>query len=157
MSPRQTPPPHPVQREKLDRGREPTGKASASPEVMKSIIDRAKKIITGQMQRQAMEIHPDVAAFLEKNKQKMASASPEVSQKIIDSLNLQALYPGRRVACFIAPEGFLVVLACGEEEIPALLKGLSPEETAKVVIKYPEPPLICDTSCSTALPSASQA
>ena len=48
-------------------------------------------------------------------------------------------YRGQSVACFRTPEGVLTVLAVGEAELRALLKGLSPIEGAKVYITDTDP------------------
>lgn len=62
-----------------------------------------------------------------------------------NSLNLQAHYGGRAVACFQAPSGVVAVLAVGEEKIGELLKSLSDDEVSRIVIQYPVPLLACGT------------
>jgi hypothetical protein len=121
----------------------PDDGVTLSAETMKSKIERAKGIIAGTVQPQAMVTAPAVKLFLERElKTFVPPATPEAIQKITDSLNLQAHYGGRSVACFTTIEGVLAVLACGDEEIDALLKSLSPEDAAKVLVEHPDPPMM---------------
>lgn len=68
----------------------------------------------------------------------------EAARREADQLNLQAHYGGRPVACTTTPDGILVPLASGDDEIDALFDYLTPEERARVEIRHP-PPFIADS------------
>src|SRR5262249_60387124 len=132
---------HPHKRIDCPNLEPPPDENKSPPENMEIKIKRAKEIIAGQVRPPRMPTPPTVTAFLERAVNgRQPPAEPEAVQKITDWLNLQAHYGGGPVACFTTAEGFLAVLAAGPEEVEALLKGLSDEEGARVVVEYPEPP-----------------
>jgi hypothetical protein len=78
---------------------------------------------------------PGVDRFLEREFGNVKPPpTPQAIRRLTDRLSLEACYGGRPVACFTTAEGALAVLAAGEQEITALLIGLSAEEAAKVVV-----------------------
>lgn len=105
-----------------------------------ALILRAKDAIAGRTRPPALATPPEVDEFLRKE---FGGVEPpptrEALRRIADRLSLESLYGGRPVACFTMADGGLAVLACGGREIEALLRGLSDEEAAKVVILDTEP------------------
>ncbi len=129
------------------------GGVALSPEIQAAKIRRAKEIIGGRHRPEPLILSPWVTEFLEHERKhgqlKEIEPTEEALQDITDWLNLQAHYGGHMIAWHRTGQGVLTVLAVGADEIEALLKGLSPEEVAEVVIDFPDPPVGFDRPPST--------
>ena len=116
------------------------GEDDLSPEGKGALIVRAKDVIAGRIRPPAMVVPPEVDEFLQKEFGGVEPPpTPEAIRRIADHLSLLMYYRGLPVACFTMADGEMVVLASGDREVEALLRGLSEEEAAKVVIADTEP------------------
>ena len=95
-------------------------------------VQRARELIAGRMEPHEIP-SPEVVAV------PLARLPPHSKPPLwlTTAVNLQVHYGGRAVACFQSPSGAVAVLADGEEKIGELLKFLSDDEIARIVIKYP--------------------
>jgi len=106
-----------------------------TPEMKNSVITRAKEIMACRICPPSMAVPPEVERFLQREFSGCnPPPTPEAIRRISEDLSLQAHYRGIPIACFTTAEGYLTVLASGESEIFALLKGLSHEEGAKILV-----------------------
>jgi hypothetical protein len=106
-----------------------------SPERKGAIVALAKEIIAGRINPPALVVTPEIERFLKKEFGSLnPPPTPEAIRRITERLSLQAHYGGRPVACFTTVSGDLAGLAAGESEIETLLRGLSNEETAQVIV-----------------------
>lgn len=120
------------------------GVGEPSPEALAAVVERAQEVIAGRVPARPMATHPEVGRILARElKEKGEYYTEAALRRTTDSLNLQAHYGGRPVACFTAADGTLDVLAWGEAEIEALFLGLTAEERDRVDIRHP-PPFIAD-------------
>lgn len=97
------------------------------------LVARARDIIAGRVVPPALVPPPEVVAFLERESA-TAPASPAALRHLTSQLTLQTRYAGRAIACFVPPGGEPVVLAVGDTEIEELLRALTEEEGARVVV-----------------------
>ena len=113
----------------------PAREGDLAPEIKDALISRAKEIIAGRVRPPAMVAPPGVETFLQ---QEFGAKAPpptsEAVRRVTERLSLQAQYAGRPVACFTTADGSLAVLASGDREVEALLRGLSESEAAMVVV-----------------------
>ena len=109
--------------------------ADLSPEIAAALIDRAKEIIAGRVCPPAPVASPEIEKFLQREFEGVEpSPTPEAIRRITEGLSLQALYRGQPVVCFKMKSGALAVLASGEREIEALLRGLPESESSRVYV-----------------------
>lgn len=109
----------------------PAGSGPAGPVV----VGRAKDIIAGRIQPPALVATPEIETFLQREFGNVQQRpTEEAIRRITERLCLEAHFGGQPVACFTTPAGTLAVLASGERDVEALLRGLSDEEQAKVVV-----------------------
>lgn len=106
-----------------------------TPEIRDRIPARAREIMAGRVRPAALPVPPGLARFLQREFGSVDSPpTPEAIRRLTGRLSLEAHYGGHPVACFTTTEGTLAVLAAGEQEIAALLEGLTGEEAASVVV-----------------------
>jgi hypothetical protein len=114
--------------------------SAAGPEGAEDRLKEAKAILAGQCKARAMVTLPRIDSFLESGfNDQQVPPLPEAVRQIKDWLNLQGHYGGRPVACCKTADGVLAVLAVGDEQIESILKGLTSEERARVVVEDPDP------------------
>ena len=106
-----------------------------TPEAKAALVARAKDVIAGRIPPPPIIAPLAVEEFMQRE---YANYDPPPTaaalRDIREDLSLQAIYAGVPVACFTMPGGFLAVLGVGEQEIWAILKGLSDQEQSKVVV-----------------------
>jgi hypothetical protein len=106
-----------------------------SPETAAGLIARAKDVLAGRVQPAVLVVPPQVEQFLQRELgEGKRRPTAEALRRITDRLCLEAHYGGRPVACTTTQAGTLAVLASGERQVEAVLRGLSEEEKPKVVI-----------------------
>jgi hypothetical protein len=100
-----------------------------------ALIRRARDIIAGRVQPAPMVAAPELLqVLLREFAHEKEQPTPAALQRINDWLCLETQFGGEPVAYFITPAGYMVVLACGESEIKALLRGLPVDERVNVVV-----------------------
>lgn len=100
-----------------------------------ALLGRARDILAGRIQPPALVVPPEVEQFLQREfRECEPQPTAEALRRITERLCLEAHYGGQPVACFTTLAGTLAVLASGDVEVEALLRGLSVEEASKVVV-----------------------
>ena len=104
-------------------------------ETRAALVDRARQIMAGRIIPEPLALPPE----LEKAWQKELAGFPQpptmkAIHRITDRLALVAHYDGELVAIVTTAHGRTAVVAVGDDEIKALLDGLSQEESAKVML-----------------------
>lgn len=108
--------------------------AELLPETTAALVSRAKDIIAGRTQPPALVAPPGVEQHLRREFGGGEPPTADALRRITKRLSLEAHYGGRPVACVTTRAGTLAVLASGDREVEALLRGLSDEEGARVVV-----------------------
>ena len=106
-----------------------------APERKDALVNRAKDIIAGRTPPPELIAPPEVRQFLNREfGEAERKPTADALRRATEWLSLEAHYAGRPVACFTTRAGGLAVMASGEIEVEAVLRGLSDDERAKVVV-----------------------
>ncbi len=113
----------------------------------RQLIQRAQEIIAGREKPPPIIAQRGVGTSPTRGNENARGhatglAEAAVTPRPADWLNLQAAYGGRLTACFTTADGVLAVLAWGEDEVGALIAGLTDAEREKVVIEFPDSPVV---------------
>lgn len=113
---------------------QPIGRGELAAEAVDALLAHARDVIAGRVQPPPLPVPPEVERFLQHEFGPGGmEVTPAALRRITERLCLEAIYRGQPVVCVTTPAGTVAVVATGETEIFALLKGLSGEERSKVM------------------------
>ena len=111
-----------------------------SAESRAALLARAKDIIAGRLRPDPLPDPPGADEYLQREfGDKVPPPTPEAVRRIKEEWALQLKYNGEGIVYFRSEDGSMAVLGSGDDEILALLRGLSDTDRRKVIVRDTDP------------------